>query len=955
MREARLQLSMHLETFEEWMKAKFFLVPNDNSVNAEGQPRKYLAIVRCKNDILAREVYNVGSKGTFSFQQPAPKVPGKQRPIPSGWHYTVKGPIPGVTGPDHIVFLINRPKIDTRNIDAKALEPKLVSFKDVEDFSPKLVATPSQPPPSENKGVSEYEASSTPAPTNPEAAPISSENVASAAIIWALPRTTDAGPRRLVTLAHIIQFLESGAGKELQRYVIARDLREPDPPIPKLFQYLTKEQVDEMEAVLATLSKSQGQAARYSLWDTKHILCLLQGPPGCGKTTLVAAMVKICEIANKIPVTVVATSGSAADAAQAKIFEWCPDSTRLHHLEGEQNTIRRQEEATIAKANDPEAGEPKEVKAPTLTAEEITDSMNISKVVRDFQVFFDQLRESTDWHSTKTFREHYSTSGLNVRMLQNAHVIENLLEAFRRIGNDDPHAEFRDSLKAGKFIDSEEGRKRYKQLEEDCTIDTLRKTSCVVTTPSQTANPLLIKARKTVVGIHDEVCQASDLDSLMLWAHNVDTIARYIMIGDPLQLGVTVKTAGLEAGKDGWNPFSKQLQHVFFKRLKNRGFPVFLLNEQFRQAEGLVDLINEIFYKGKITNGPGTSLDERPRAKEAVKWIKDNYGVSDGIPHLCINIQNAVSIRGGRRFSKYNLYNIVVCTAVIRKMLAEGLFTQQQILVVSPYGEQCERYRSHFVKLGWLQIRVVTTGASQGREAPCVIYDLVVPKERDTEGIGFIKNQERLNVGLSRGQDCFILICDLSALEDTEKRGRYLEKLPKDKARDEDERRHKDEHKYLKKVFDYFEKKNVVYTIRDVKANADPTDPPLDWKDVEAHLAKKERLAKGKICSKCDEEGHRASECEACDNCRKPGHDVSKCPLEPQHYCRICKKRSSHSKAYCPDRLCENCNKYGHSKGVCPEIPCLNCGDKGHISKECLKPRKMLQKATSHNAVSTRR
>ena len=66
MREARLQIAMIHHTLEQSLPAKVFLLPNCSTLDPEGQPRKYLAIVRCENDLLAREVYNVGTKGTFS-------------------------------------------------------------------------------------------------------------------------------------------------------------------------------------------------------------------------------------------------------------------------------------------------------------------------------------------------------------------------------------------------------------------------------------------------------------------------------------------------------------------------------------------------------------------------------------------------------------------------------------------------------------------------------------------------------------------------------------------------------------------------------------------------------------------------------------------------------------------------------------------------------------------------
>ena len=212
---------------------------------------------------------------------------------------------------------------------------------------------------------------------------------------------------------------------------------------------------------------------------------------------------------NKTSVTLVATSGSAADAAQAKILEYFPDSTRMHHVEGEQFKIRRPQQL-----DDPEATDRNTDNKPTAedSVDDVESSQAISKAVREFQLFFDELRATTDWNSSRTFREHYSTSGLNFRMLQNCRFIKNDLEAFRDTTEQDPHAEFRGLLEKGFAELSDEERTRYKELKEACTVDTLRKTSCVVTTPSQTANTLLKQARKTVVGIHDEVCQASDLE-----------------------------------------------------------------------------------------------------------------------------------------------------------------------------------------------------------------------------------------------------------------------------------------------------------------------------------------------------------------------------------------------------------------------------------------------------------
>ena len=121
-------------------------------------------------------------------------------------------------------------------------------------------------------------------------------------------------------------------------------------------------------------------------------------------------------------------------------------------------------------------------------------------------------------------------------------------------------------------------------------------------------------------------------------------------------------------------PLLKTLAHVLFKRLKNRDFPVFLLDEQFRQAEGLVDAINEVFYDNKIKNGAGPSLSERPRPQAAVKWIKERYDFSDGIPISVLTSRMQFFGAAAKADQMYSLRNIAAICTMIRKMLDDGRF-----------------------------------------------------------------------------------------------------------------------------------------------------------------------------------------------------------------------------------------------------------------------------------------
>ena len=75
----------------------------------------------------------------------------------------------------------------------------------------------------------------------------------------------------------------------------------------------------------------------------------------------------------------------------------------------------------------------------------------------DFPMKSQELRKIRDWNSSKTFHEHYSTTGLNARMLQICQYVE----------NDNPHTELRQSLQQQKFAtQTDDGHRQYERLED---------------------------------------------------------------------------------------------------------------------------------------------------------------------------------------------------------------------------------------------------------------------------------------------------------------------------------------------------------------------------------------------------------------------------------------------------------------------------------------------------------
>ena len=158
--------------------------------------------------------------------------------------------------------------------------------------------------------------------------------------------------------------------------------------------------------------------------------------------------------------------------------------------------------------------------------------------------------------------------GLNLRALQNAGVLEHDTKCYART-DDDIHAEFRDSLKNRVFSrgKSEEEITRYKVLEDQLMIDTFRKSTGIITTLSKTSDNRLKSAKNPVVAIIDEACQSTELETLLVWAHNRETLLLLISLGDPKQLRATVKSLGQNKVDNLTNPFTKQITISYFEHL----------------------------------------------------------------------------------------------------------------------------------------------------------------------------------------------------------------------------------------------------------------------------------------------------------------------------------------------------------------------------------------------------
>ena len=794
---------------------------------------------------------------------------------PVGWQYTIKPPIPNFQYPGNLIFQLKRRRGDQRKVP-----------------------------------VSPF-----PQPDMPQQE------------IWAFPNASDLAPRRLVNCANLTKQLGPDAD-EMRRYICALDLREKERG-HGLFDNLSESQTQVINKLLSQLSPSQLGAFEH-VKHTKHDVVLIQGPPGTGKTTFIVTLLQILFHLNHKWIAC-APSNSATDHLATVLEQKCPEmgAIRFHTYENETQAVRR-EERELAPDNTEEEIRPDEDAPDAETAE---DS-------RIFYSYMTELQEKDqEWKGTKLGRPNFKNMGLHVRAMQNAGVVQHQLNCFAP-QSDDPHADFRAALKNRDFgkdrTDAE--KQAYKILEDNLMVDTIRKTCGLITTLSKTADNKMREAKKPVVAIIDEACQSTELESLLVWAHNTETLLLLIFLGDPKQLRATVKTYNQNTDEQMVNPFAEQMVISLFERLWRRGFSTYMFTEQYRLAAGLEEVFNEQFYNNKITNAECTKVENRPGAQKAIDFIKEKYNLCDGIPHICLNVPSGVCLRSQLK-SRYNLHNIITIINAINKMLTEKLWTESEITVITPYREQAARYRQVFRRQKWFDIQVFTVDSVQGRENKCTIFDTVLAYTR-LGGWGFVKDGLRLNVAVSRSIEHFIFVCDLTALNDTAQHRKDLDEMEFE-DREARERTEREISKSLRGVFNYFQRKGMVYL-----SNPESL-PEMSLVDMTPVTEFRRRNA----CRNCMQEGHRSTECPnprvfngTCRNCQQQGHMSSQCP-QPRIFngtCRNC-HQAGHRKTNCPTVTCGNCKNKGHTSAICEEPDrrtCNNCKKAGHVSKDCPEPRK---------------
>lgn len=177
------------------------------------------------------------------------------------------------------------------------------------------------------------------------------------------------------------------------------------------------------------------------------------------------------------------------------------------------------------------------------------------------------------------------------------------------------------------------------------------------------------------------------------------------------------------------------------------GFPCANSQIQHRYPSGINELINSLYYKGKVE--VARTNDNRSAVHKFRVAMKSMYDID----------RNWVLVNCPSKEQKINggVSNLIACEktwTIVRDLVNKHKYKPTDILVLAPYVAQWQAYRSRRNQnKSYKDVMVETIRRVQGQQRSITIVDLV-----RTEKVAFLNEADRTNLAFSRAQDGLIVM-----------------------------------------------------------------------------------------------------------------------------------------------------------------------------------------------------
>lgn len=261
--------------------------------------------------------------------------------------------------------------------------------------------------------------------------------------------------------------------------------------------------------------------------------------------------------------------------------------------------------------------------------------------------------------------------------------------------------------------------------------------------------------------IIDEAAQAVEPSTLVPLCYGAKQV---FLVGDPRQLPATVLSS---------TAVDHKYDMSMFKRLQMSAYPVHMLKTQYRMHPAIRQFPSETFYEDELVDGPGMlKLTSRP-------WHK----FRPFRPFVFFDIKGKEYETAGHSWANDDEADFAVC--LIQQLFKHfpEIAEDENVAVISPYKAQVRNIRKRLEeKLGSRakMIDVNTIDGFQGREKEICIFSVVRaphrrPGGRGVGGLGFVADERRVNVGLTRARASLFVLGAAESIKSDENWGGLVE------------------------------------------------------------------------------------------------------------------------------------------------------------------------------------
>jgi hypothetical protein len=494
-----------------------------------------------------------------------------------------------------------------------------------------------------------------------------------------------------------------------------------------------------------TITPSQSLAIDY-LRAIPNGLGIITGPPGTGKTHLVAqAIIPLIAANERRQILLLAPANEPEDDMARTTYKTARragfDRTiviRLHSMELESNILYARAKAMSTQPQEEEDEDVPPVGDPLAELE-------VAQYVRDF-------------YNTATARQH-GVQDARVRDIELSLAVWTLKVAGVLPGlpglEHKNASTFRDLFE--RYTAGELEADRYDALQQsflEMRVHMLSIAHVVATTCTNSATRAIHQCFGPDLVVIDEAGKATELDVVVPKYHYDPRCL--VLVGDENQLAPVATSMDDERYP---NNLARHLAVPMMERFKKIGYPAALLREQHRIVAGLATLPSQLFSQGKLQdNQPATCLEARPSARAFSQALHQCLDVPlHPVPRLLVDLQGVTC--ESQNTSMINKETAGFVLNAIERLLRAGI-KAEDITIITFYDAQHALYNAAIQRYHQEQpdsrvgtIKVGTVDSFQGREAPYVFLDFVISRK-----LGFVREKKRLTVALTRERDGLVLV-----------------------------------------------------------------------------------------------------------------------------------------------------------------------------------------------------